>query len=340
MKQSTICITGGHLTPALAVIEEIKRQGFRWKMMFIGRREAFEGGGSPTQEERLVRALGVPFHALTTGRQGRSLFKVPVGFFQAFLLLVTHRPIAVLSFGGYVALPVVIAAWILGIPVVTHEQTENLGLTNRIIAPLTRRVIFARDCGIPIRRALFHPPTRPSFPIDTARPILYITGGSTGAHSLNALIFPIVFELVKTYTVIHQVGSGDISKAPLHGRYVVAEYFDVSDVAWIYNHASLVIGRAGANTVAEVAALGVPALFIPLPWAAGDEQKKNATKLASAGMAVVLDQKTLTGDSLLTYIRDMMRTIHPYKKAAEVVAKLYPLDGTKKIVDVLQSMCS
>ncbi len=333
MKQPTICITGGHLTPAIAVIEEIRRQKLPWEIIFIGRSEAFEGGGTPAQERRLVGALGVPFYELTTGRQGYSFWKLPIGFFQSLMLLMSHRPSVVLSFGGYIALPVAIAAWALGIPVVTHEQTGDLGLTNRIIARFARRVMLARDVGVPIRQALFAPPAKPSFSADTSRPILYITGGSTGARSLNALIFPIVSKLVKSYTVIHQVGLADMAKVQaVSNRYVAADYFDVSDVAWIYRHGSLLIGRSGANTVAEAAALGIPAIFIPLPWAAGNEQAKNVQRPVDEGTAVVLDQKTLVPESLRVSIDTVMQSIDEYKTRAQIVAKHYPRDAAQRVV--------
>lgn len=328
-----LCITGGHITPALAVIEEIRRRGLRWNTMVVGRLEAFEGGGSPAQEERLVCALGVPFYALSTGRQGRSSFKALAGLFHALVLLKSYQPTAVLSFGGYIALPVAIAAWMLGIPVVTHEQTEHLGLANRIIARFARRVIFGCDQGMPLRRALFHPPPRPTFAIDTSHPLLYITGGSTGAHSLNTLIFPIVSELVKTYAVIHQVGAYDVTKAQaVSNRYIPADYIDETDVAWIYHHASLLVGRAGANTVAEAAAFGIPALFIPLPWAARREQTRNAQTLEKKGMAVVIDQTVLTPEALLFRVRSMMESIDQYKRSARVVAKTYPKDAASVVV--------
>lgn len=353
MKQPIICITGGHLTPAIAIIEEIKRQRLPWEMIFIGRRHAFEGGGSPAHEERLVGALGVQFHALITGRLQRSwstltflsLLKVPIGFVQAVVLLLRYRPTVVVSFGGYIALPVVITAWMVGIPVFTHEQTEDLGLANTIIARFARRVLVACESGVPIRRALFEPPPQPSFLVDTKHSIIYMTGGSTGARTLNALVFPLVAKLLQTYTVIHQVGASDVSKAQWikdslsqneQSRYVVADYFDPPDVAWIYRHASLLIGRAGANTVAEAAAIGIPALFMPLPWAAGDEQVKNARRLAGKGMAVVLEQKNLTGEDFFNHIRDMMRTIHQYKKAAKAVAKNYPRDGAYTVVKEIE----
>lgn len=330
-KEITICICGGHLTPALAVIEEIRRKKLPWNIVFIGRRHAFEGG-VPAQEERLVRAFGVPFYALITGR-GRWFFKALFGFFQAIYVLLIHQPTAVLSFGGYVALPVVAAAWVIGIPVIIHEQTEDLGRTNSIAAYFARRILFARDTGIPFRRALFHAPARPSFTIDADRPILYITGGSTGARSLNALVFPIVSDLVKTWTVVHQVGEADLEKAKSRSnRYVVAEYFDASDVSWIYRHAALVIGRAGANTTAEAAALGVPAIFIPLPWSAGGEQTKNAQRLEREGVAIVLAQHALTADKLLSSVRTMMGSITAYRKRAQLVARTYPRDAASVVV--------
>lgn len=325
-------MTGGHLTPALAVIEEIKRQEYRWNMVFLGRSQAFEAGESPTHERRLVEALGVAFHALTTGR-GAGLCKAPIGFFQALYWLLRYRPAVVLSFGGYVALPVAPAAWMLGIPVVTHEQTGELGLANRIIASFARKVIQAHEAGVPIRRGLFFPPKRPSFAVDASRPILYLTGGSTGARSLNELVFPLIAELTRSWTVIHQVGAIDGKAAPEpSSHYVVAGYFEVADLAWMYHHAALVIGRSGANTVAEVAAIGIPALFIPLPWAAGGEQKKNAQTLEREGAAIVLDQETLDSDTLLSHIRITMESIAVYRERARLVAKKYPRDGARNVV--------
>lgn len=350
-----ICITGGHLTPALAVIEEIKRTHPDWQMIFIGRRTAFEGAEIRSEEERLVRALGIPFHGLTTARFQRSwspftlwsLLKIPLGLATALLLLVRYRPSLILSFGGYIALPVVLAGAILNIPTVTHEQTIGLGLANRIIARIAKRVLLARDVGVPVRHALFDAvhTLRPSFLSHTKLPIVYITGGSTGAQSLNALIYPLLPGLNKSFHIIHQVGALDLENArracngiPPEDRshYNPVGYIDAVALSWIYHHASLLVGRSGANTTAEVAALGVPALFIPLPWAAGDEQRHNAQTLVDKGMAAMLDQKTLTGDTLLAHINSMMKSIHLYKKKAVEVAKYYPRDGALRVVKAIE----
>lgn len=343
MKKITICITGGHLTPALALIEEIQKQRIVWDMFFLGR-------GAPSQEERLVGALGVPFFVLSTGKFQRSisplltfasLLRVPIGFFQAFKYLLRYHPAIVVSFGGYIALPVVLAAWILRVPVITHEQTQILGLANSIIARIARRVFLGADIGVPIRLALFHPPTRPSFMIDESLPLIYITGGSAGAVTLNALIFPNIEALTRKYLIIHQVGLSSLAAAmrlknrlpkEILSRYIVLSYIDILDVAWIYQHAILLIGRAGANTAAEVAALGLPALFVPLPWAAGNEQSLNAVRLEQLGMAMVLDQHGLTPASFMTTLERMMRNIDLYRSVAGNVARQYPRDAAGKIV--------
>lgn len=342
MKQPIICITGGHLTPAIAVMEEIKRRKPLWKLIFIGRSQAFEGGESPAHEERLVKALGVPFYALMTGRQGPSMWKFPFGLFQSFFLLASYRPTAVLSFGGYIALPVAIGAWILRIPIITHEQTEDLGLANRIIARFARRVFLARESGVPLRSSLFHPPLHPSFPIDTQLPLIYITGGSTGAVSLNTFVYPNVEVLTRRYCVVHQVGTLSMAEAlrakealpkARRSRYIVVSYLDTADISWMYHHALLLIGRSGANTTAEVAALGLPALFIPLPWAAGNEQYLNAARLEKSRACLVVNQRTLTSASFLTHIVLMLQHINSYRQAARRVAKEYPQSGASFIVD-------
>lgn len=352
-KKNTICLTGGHVTPALAVMEEIAKRNPDWQMIFIGRMDSFESGGSPSYESDLVRAFGIPFYTIVAGKLQRtwsrytliSLLKVPVGMIHAFFLLVKHRPQVVVTFGGYLAVPVVIAAFVLGIPVIIHEQTGALGLANTLVARFARKVLRAQESGVPMRKALFDPPGTSSFDVDKGYPILYITGGSTGARSINNLIFPIIEELVLRYTVIHQTGISDIDKARriheslpnnVQRRYVIAAYLHVSDIAWIYAHTALLVGRAGANTTAEVAALGVPAIFIPLPWAAGDEQMKNAQKLVSKGMATILNQKNCSSEILSALIHDMMRRVGHYKKSALVVAKTYPLDAASIVVDEIE----
>ncbi|MBI5620298.1 UDP-N-acetylglucosamine--N-acetylmuramyl-(pentapeptide) pyrophosphoryl-undecaprenol N-acetylglucosamine transferase [Candidatus Gottesmanbacteria bacterium] len=348
MNHPTIIVTGGHVTPAIAVIEELQEKNPDWQIEFIGRTESFESGGSPSYEATLMREMGIPFHPIIAGKLQRpwtiytllTVVKIPVGIMQAMLLILKFRPQIVLTFGGYVAIPVVAAAWVLGVPIVTHEQTQGMGFANTFIMRLAWRTFHARDIGVPIRKTLFRPPARPSFAIKRNRPLLYITGGSTGAISLNTLVFPLICELIKSFTVVHQTGWSDRERAQkvrealpvdVRDHYITADYFHGWDVAWLYRHVSLLIGRSGANTVAEVAALGVPSLFIPLPWSSRGEQDQNAQKLVQAGSARVLAQQGLTDMILLSHITDMIKHREALKHRALEVARIYPRESAREV---------
>lgn len=359
--RKTIFIAGGHLTPALAVIEEIQRRNIPWDIVFVGRKLALEGEKAPSVEYQEIHRMGIPFLPLTTGRLTRTLtplsfwswFKIPVGFVQAFYYVLFKRPALIVSFGGYVALPVAVAAACLGIPVVTHEQTAVMGLANRIIGHFSRKIFLSFPkksstkhilTGLPIRSALFHPPQRPSFSVSPVLPLLYITGGSTGAVSLNERVFPIMGRLVSEWVVIHQTGQRSLPSAASvrdnlpadrKGRYLVAPYFSVSDVAWIYHHAAMVISRAGANTVGELAALGKVAMLIPLPWSGGNEQMNNAKFLEVAGSAMVISQNQATPERVLQRSALAMKRKPQMLAAAQKLKRRMVRNGAKRMVDEL-----
>jgi UDP-N-acetylglucosamine--N-acetylmuramyl-(pentapeptide) pyrophosphoryl-undecaprenol N-acetylglucosamine transferase len=328
MDKQTIFITGGHPTPAIALIEEIRKIHPSWKCYWVGRKYAFEGKNIRSSEYQLVHELGIPFLSCITGRLQRnftlqtipSLIKIPLGFFQSLFLILKYRPTRIVSFGGYVAVPVACAGYLLGVPIVTHEQVQHPGLGNRIIGLFAKKIcvsfsetvsFFPKSnvvvTGIPIRSGIFSPPAKPSFSYPNSKlPMLYITGGSTGAQSLNDAVFPILHRLIDSWIIIHQTGEVSYSKAHTYkdslgvssSRYIIQPFFKISDLSWIYAHAEIILGRSGANTVAEVSALHKKAIFIPLPWAGGDEQKINAHTYALTGNAVVLDQEKVSEQSL------------------------------------------
>lgn len=366
MNDKTIIITGGHLTPAVAVIDELVKQSPETLIIFAGRASALEGDSSPSPEKAAMEKRNIPFVPISTGRVTRSLSwklfislcKLPVGFIQSLRLVNRVKPDIIVSFGGYIALPVALAGWLKGVPVVTHEQTAVAGLTNRIIALFAKNVyVSTRESmrffpknktivtGLPIRPSVFHPPKHPSFDIDEKMPLLYFTGGATGAVSLNDIIFPIIPELVKYYMVVHQVGHPSLSKAlevistldnTGKSRYGIKEYIGEEDLSYLYRHATLIIGRSGANTVSEVAATGSVALFIPLPWAGANEQYINAKKLEDGGTSAILEQKSLTPALLLTTINAMVSGRKSFSEHAENFAKQYPRDAATKLArDIL-----
>jgi len=360
--QVTIGITGGHLAPALAVIESIRQKKKEWKIVFLGRKHAFEGETVISKEYTAISRLGIPFVSLTAGRLRRDIsirsfiafLKIPVGFFQAFWYCLFLRPTIVVSFGGYIGVPVAIAAWLLGIPVITHEQTHRLSLSNKIISLVADEVLLSFEdaqfmkshpaivTGLPIRFAITHAPKHCSFIVPKDKPIILITGGTTGAVSLNNLLFPIIQRLTLRYTVIHQTGHQSFQDAKAlkeklpdvqKSYYVPMSYIDEPDMGWILHHSQLVIGRSGANTVAELTALSLPALLVPLPWSGGGEQKKNAEIYAKNGQARIVDQQTATPQQIFDFVEDLFR--HKFQKISQ---RIHMTDAALRIVERISAV--
>ncbi|MBI5019401.1 UDP-N-acetylglucosamine--N-acetylmuramyl-(pentapeptide) pyrophosphoryl-undecaprenol N-acetylglucosamine transferase [Candidatus Gottesmanbacteria bacterium] len=367
-KPVNILITGGHVTPAIATIEEIKKRYPKWQITFVGRKHSLEGVKVLSEEYRLIKDLNIPFIPITAGRLKRdgglgalvALLKVPVGLIQAFAAVMQVRPDVVVSFGGYVALPVALGARILGVRVITHEQTTRPGLANRIIAriadhicisfPETKKMITGGNritlTGLPLRSAVLNPPEQKPFPVPEGKPILFIVGGSTGSVSINNVVFASLPTLVKYYTVVHQVGRLSIAHGEAVARdlpktlekyYIPRAYFSAAEYSWAMHNAEIVIGRSGANTVTEIALSGAVAICIPLPWSAHNEQFHNAAFLVGGG-SVILPQDKLTPSSLIKTVNEVTATIGARKLKAGALAMLLPADGAKRLVDVIEHM--
>ena len=360
-------LTGGHLTPACAVIDEIQAKHPEWNIVFVGRMHALEGDTALSQEYRIISQKGIPFYPLTMGRLTRvfsfssvlSILKIPVGFVQSFFLIRKIHPAVVLTFGGYLAVPIAWWAHMFGIPVVTHEQTMSPGLANRFIARFADKVLTAFPVlvsipgnkyayvGLPVRKEILDPPKTCSFPVVRGKPILLITGGGAGAQSMNERIFPAIKTLIKTYMVIHQTGTASLPHAqsildslPTEDRdsYSIHPYIDASDWGWILSHANLCIGRSGANTVYEIVLRGVPSVFIPLPWSAGQEQQKNAQYLVDNGTAVLLPQEELTSETLLSNIAHLEENRKQYSDQLLLLQQSFPVDSAQRVVSVLEEV--
>lgn len=356
-----ICICGGHLTPALATISELKKRSIT-DIFFVGRTRATEGDQAPSAESVVIPNLGIKFYAIPVGRLQRrftrytlpSLLRAPVGVVAAALVLSQEKPDVVVSFGSYVALPVVVAAWVLGIPSITHEQTVKGGLANRIISFFAKKIAVSwsdsfayfpkEKCvltGIPIRNEILILQKK-----RLSRPSIFITGGNQGAHSINEAVLEILEPILQKYEVYHQTGGSEkykdyemllarVSQLPkrLQKRYHAFKWLNSLELTQVYAKTSLVVGRSGANTVSEVAALGLPALFVPLPWAGSGEQEKNARLLENIGAAIILPQERLTPKRLLAAINATVLKIDEYKEKSRKAKKLINPDAAKMFVD-------
>src|SRR3989344_5519106 len=350
-----IVITGGHATPALAVLEILVGRGH--KIYWFGERRAHHGKSIKTLEYQVIPGMGIPFYSVISAKANRGKFlktlanfwKLPVGVLHSLVMLIKIKPDAILSFGSYVAVPVVMAAYILRMPVVTHEQTAVSGLANKIVGFFSKKIAItfpanASDfpsqkvvlTGNPIRGGFFKSGKKTK----KGKPVLFITGGSRGAQVINRAVWAILPALIRTYVVYHQVGLLDIdemSKTKLP-NYEIAANYTPAEFEERLKSADLVVSRAGANTVLEIASVGVPAILIPISWSRGDEQAQNAKALCDTGLAVVLPEKELTGESLLAKIKYVSSRIKEFAGCAIDAQKLASPEASKKVADLIEEV--
>ena len=342
-----LLITGGHPAPALACIDAFKKadNSKTLSLVYVGKKY-ITGNKELSFEYKEVSERGVPFIEVNPGRFTRifslrsliNLIKIPFGVVEGLKVIMSSRPDAVLSFGGYIAFPVACAAFLKGIPVYTHEQTMHPGLANRLIARFAKKVFtsfpesgkfipYARVVytGNPVRQQIFHTNEQLKKTLPQKHPLIFITGGSLGSHSINVLIEHILPDLLANYSVIHQTGNvaeyNDFARLTelrqtlspdLAANYYIAPHIPGNDIGTIFSSADLVIGRAGANTFFDVLCLKKPALFIPLPWAAYNEQEAHAMILKKAGAGEVFNQYNKP-EELLALITKMIHNIDSYK---------------------------
>ncbi len=347
-----ILLTGAHFTPAQAVIEELQQSKDRLDLIYIGRKYTREGDSSVSVESQVLPKLGVKFISITAGRVRRdfsfytltALLKIPLGFVQGFRQVLKIRPNMVLSFGGYVALPVVFAAWILRIPILVHEQTLISGLSNSISNFFATKVAvsfkkaYSFDkkklmvTGNPLRKELFK--ARPSKSLEDfiaaakkqKKHLVYITGGNQGSHIINEAASEVLSELTDQFFVIHQTGDSKFAdfeklvesqkKLVYPERYLVSKWVESREVGYIFQNADIAVSRAGANTLLELATFGVPSIIIPIPYVLKDEQTINAKYFANLGLAQILKQDNLNGESLLFELKKIEANLTDYKKQA------------------------
>lgn len=332
-----VLLVGGHLTPLLAVGQALQKQS-AIEIVSIARTHTMEGDKTPAKELSLLQQFG-PVYTIAAGRLQRrftrytipSLLKMPLGFWQAFFLVKKLRPDVVVSFGSYLSVPVVFAAWLLNIPSLTHEQSVRAGLANRINGWFVKKIAvsfspsqsyFPKDktvvTGNPLRESIFadiaKSPEVANFLANVKKPLIYVTGGNQGSHVINQAIFGILDQLLVKYAVIHQTGStnnaADLLQAKdiknklgdLGQSYYPLDYFNEDDIGAIYHRAELMVCRSGANTVSEILALKKHALLIPIPWAQHNEQYENAKLVTGASLGMILEQKDITSERLFSCI--------------------------------------
>ncbi len=312
--------TGGHIFPALAVADVLRAQG--WNVVWLG--------APNSMEAELVPKHGYPIQLVNfSGVRGKGLLRLvslPMQLLracsQSAAVIRAVRPDVVLGLGGYITFPGGVMARLLGKKLVIHEQNSIAGLSNKVLAKIAQRVLSgfpnvlpqAVWCGNPVREQINQiavPATR--FAARSGKLKVLVVGGSLGAQALNEAM-PQALALIPEATrpnVIHQTGKKhfDSVQALYSGAGVAAEIVAfVDDMAGAYADADLVICRAGALTVAELAAAGVASILIPFPYAVDDHQTHNAAFLSAQGAAILLPQSALSAVTLARYLQDLERS--------------------------------
>lgn len=345
--------TGGHIFPALAIADELKKQGV--EIIWFGTKIGLE--------KQLVVPHYPVYYLPIAGVRKKSIFRkfiTPFSFlnaiFKALKILRKEKPQLVLSMGGYASAPGGVAAWLLRIPLVIHEQNAKAGLTNRMLARFANKIVQAfpnsfaphfsvETLGNPVRTELLKLEAPEQRYQNRSGPVrILILGGSQGAQALNSAVLAALQAAphLANYELVWQAGEKNIAAlespvAKLAANIKLVGF--MQDMAANYAWADCVICRAGAMTVSEIATVGLPAIFVPLPSAVDDHQYFNAKTLENVGAARIIRQADLSGATLLAIWQDFYKHRSELMAMASKAKMAAKPQATQDIIKVLRHSC-
>ncbi len=353
--------TAGHIFPIIAIVREIKRLHPKKKIKFF-----YLGPEDKFAVSSLSRE-GIKVKTILAGKLRRYFsfqnfidifFKFPIGIFQSFFHIFSLSPDLIFSKGGYGSLPVVIAGWVLQAPIFLQESEVVSGLSNKIAFKFSlgfftafpvknkkyssaQKVIAA---GNPIRKTILNGSldrAKKLFKLKGRKPVLLILGGSQGARRINDRILAILPNLLENFELIHQTGtkhfdqirreSEVVTNKSLREYYHPFPFLDENKLAHAYKAADLVISRAGAGSIFEIAAVGKPSVLVPLTRSAQNHQTKNAYAYAEEGAAIVMEEANFTSHFLLARLKYLFSKPGKLKEMAQS-AKMFSRPESAKII--------
>ena len=341
--------TAGHVTPNLALVPELKKRGY--EILYIGSINGIE--------KELAEKAGLPYEGISSGKLRRYFdlknfsdpFRVIKGFFEAARIMKKFRPDIVFSKGGFVAVPVTMAARAAGVPVISHESDMTPGLANRLAGPFATKICCnfpetvkllpagkAVLSGSPIREEILKGDAGTGLKLlgfDGEKPRLMVIGGSLGAVHVNDAVRRVLPELLERFDVIHICGKGNLDES-LQGLAGYRQFEYVSEeLKDLFAAADIVISRAGANAICELLALKKPNLLIPLPAnASRGDQILNADSFRKQGFSMVLTEENMTDETLLSAVDELWNDRQQYIDAMSAS----PLhNGVGVIIDLIEN---
>lgn len=332
-----ILIVGTHLTPALELIRQLQQdQKINWEISYVGRESNSNDPDDPSIESKVIPSTGANFYPISCGKLDRRYLpntlvgfpKTIKGFFQSFKLINQIKPDIVVSFGGYVSVPIVISSFLKKIKSITHEQTLTNSLTTKINSYFVTKIALSFNnskqtsqlpknkitiTGNLLRYQLFQKQSIiPKGLKLKANKLftIYITAGNQGSHTINLIIKKILPQL-KNFNIIHQTGKKDLKHfsklTQKYPNYFVSDYFNTQNFAWIINHTDIIISRSGANTSQEIVAFNKKSILIPLPKSQQNEQTLNAfwVKKNLPKSTIVINNDKLNPKTLISAIKKL-----------------------------------
>lgn len=366
-------VSGGHTFPLVAVARALRRKfspdasgtAGNVEFLFIGSRGRFENDAMEQEH--------IPVKHVLTGKWRRYFslqnlidpFRVPIGFVQALWHLFVFMPDAVFAKGGSASVPVVLAAWVYRIPILIHDSDAVAGRANRFLSRFASRIAIAYPgahtffpadktalTGNPVREEILAGVAArgaSQYGLSQEKPTILILGGSQGAKALNlAILNTLPTLLEKNIQVIHQTGNGQyediVASVEAYGLkigesgYIPRPFLSAGELADALAYATLVISRAGAGSIAELAATGKAAILVPLESAANDEQRMNAYDVAEIGGALVLEESNLGEHILLEKIEELLGNQELRQAMGEKLRSFYHPDAADAIADGVRSL--
>ncbi len=355
--------TGGHLIPLVAVAKKIQKKVPEAEFIFIGPKGKME--------DDIMGRENIPIRNIPVGKLRRyfslknvaDFFRVPIGIIKSLWLLFVYMPDAIFSKGGYASFPVVVAGWVYRIPILTHESDSNPGLANSMIGKFSNRVAVAYPeaekyfpaaqvvlTGNPLREDINKgdaKKAREMFGMVDSKELIFIWGGSLGAKNINERILHILPELLRKYQIIHQTGeydfenvkhrAGELGFKAGYGGYFITPFLK-EELPDVFAATDMVISRAGANSIAEIAANAKPAIIVPLETSASDHQRMNAYSLARIGGCVVMEENNMGEHLLLEKINEIMENKELRENLSKNIQSFYHPDAADRIADGIIGM--
>lgn len=342
--------TGGSVAPLLAVIKELKKRHPEWKIVFFGSFFGIERG--------MVKREGLNYYPIFSGKFRRyfsfknflDIFNILAAFIQSFIYLLILRPQAVLSAGSFVSVPVAFSAYILKIRVFSHQQDIRVGLANKLMAKVSKKVsvTFSKSLDdFKSKAVLTGNPVREEFKnisenrqellnkynLKSDLPILLALGGGTGAKGINDLVFRTYNNLKDKVQVIHILGNRQSSniKDANYRSYIFLEASKMAEMLYL---SDIVVSRCGMGLITELSYLAKPTIFIPMPKS---HQEDNANYIKKYQAGIILDQTKISPEEFSQKIHDILEDDETREKYQKNLHDLVPKEASEKIVNIIET---